>query len=126
MIIVRLRVEQNKTNTPIPSHIQKTANGSSALVATEHGERQSSTTPEMRLATSLAPRHTRQVPKPEWHAPWKLIRVISGHMGWVRSIPVDVSNEWFATGAGDRVIKVCDYFCYFVMNDLPCVEIKGQ
>ncbi len=22
-------------------------------------------------------------PKPEWHAPWKLYRVISGHLGWV-------------------------------------------
>lgn len=48
----------------------------------------------------------RKVPKPEWHAPWKLMRVISGHLGWVRSVAVDISNEWFVTGAGDRVIKV--------------------
>jgi len=34
------------------------------------------------------------------------MRVISGHLGWVRSIAVDPSNEWFATGAGDRIIKV--------------------
>lgn len=48
----------------------------------------------------------RQVPRPQWHAPWKLMRVISGHLGWVRAVAVDPSNEWFATGAGDRLIKV--------------------
>ncbi|KAJ3291949.1 pre-mRNA-splicing factor prp46 [Rhizoclosmatium sp. JEL0117] len=53
-------------------------------------------------------KETRKIPKPEWHAPWKLMRVISGHLGWVRSIAVDPSNEWFATGAGDRVIKIWD------------------
>ena len=46
------------------------------------------------------------VPKPKWHAPWKLMRVISGHQGWVRSIAVEPGNEWFATGAADRTIKV--------------------
>jgi pleiotropic regulator 1 len=46
--------------------------------------------------------------KPEWHAPWKLMRVISGHTGWVRSISVDKSNEWFITGSADRTIKVWD------------------
>ncbi|KAJ3232794.1 pre-mRNA-splicing factor prp46 [Chytriomyces hyalinus] len=53
-------------------------------------------------------KESRKVPKPEWHAPWKLMRVISGHLGWVRSIAVDPGNEWFATGAGDRVIKIWD------------------
>lgn len=61
---------------------------------------------EHQPTTALAQRASRQVPKAEWHPPWKLMRVISGHMGWVRSVSVDVSNEWFATGAGDRVIKV--------------------
>jgi pleiotropic regulator 1 len=46
------------------------------------------------------------MPKPQWHAPWKLYRVISGHLGWVRCIDVDPSNEWFVTGSGDRIIKV--------------------
>lgn len=49
-----------------------------------------------------------QYVKPEWHAPWKLMRVISGHTGWVRSIAIDASNEWFATGSGDRTIKIWD------------------
>ena len=35
------------------------------------------------------------------------MRVISGHLGWVRCIAVDPSNDWFATGSGDRTIKVC-------------------
>lgn len=36
------------------------------------------------------------------------MRVISGHTGWVRSVSVDVSNEWFATGSADRTIKIWD------------------
>jgi pleiotropic regulator 1 len=47
-------------------------------------------------------------PKPEWRKPWKLYRVISGHQGWVRSVAVDKSNEFFATGSGDRCIKIWD------------------
>lgn len=35
------------------------------------------------------------------------LQVISGHLGWVRCIAVEPGNEWFVTGAGDRVIKVC-------------------
>lgn len=46
--------------------------------------------------------------KPEWHAPWKLMRVISGHLGWVRSLAVEPGNDWFASGAGDRTIKIWD------------------
>jgi len=38
----------------------------------------------------------------------KLSRVISGHLGWVRAVAVEPGNQWFATGAGDRVIKVWD------------------
>ena len=54
-------------------------------------------------------------PKPTPHLKWELLRVISGHIGtylerylvgWVRSLAVDVSNEWFASGSGDRTIKV--------------------
>lgn len=46
--------------------------------------------------------------KPEWHAPWRVYRVMSGHLGWVRSIAFDTSNEWFATGSADRTIKIWD------------------
>lgn len=33
------------------------------------------------------------MPKPKWHPPWKLYRVIAGHLGWVRCIAVEPSNE---------------------------------
>lgn len=47
--------------------------------------------------------------KPQWHAPWKLIRVINGHLGWVRCIAMDpVDNEWFVTGSNDTTLKVWD------------------
>ena len=60
-------------------------------------------------ATTLAKRRrAAQVPEPEWHAPWKLMRVLSGHLGWVRSVAVDPTNEWFATGSADRTIKIWD------------------
>ena len=32
---------------------------------------------------------------PEWHAPWKLSKVLIGqHTGWVRCIDVDPTNNW--------------------------------
>lgn len=56
----------------------------------------------------LIPKKAPTIPKPKWHAPWKLYRVISGHLGWVRCVAVEPGNEWFVTGAADRVIKVWD------------------
>ncbi|TIC66067.1 WD40 repeat-like protein [Wallemia mellicola] len=46
--------------------------------------------------------------KPDYHPQWKLMRVISGHLGWVRCVAVEPDNKWFATGAGDRTIKIWD------------------
>ncbi len=48
------------------------------------------------------------MPVPEWHAPWKLHKVLVGHQGWVDCVAVDVSNEWFATGSDDRTVKVSE------------------
>ena len=49
------------------------------------------------------------MPKPDWHRPWKLMRVIAGHTGSVRSLAVDpVDNLWFASGSNDRMIKIWD------------------
>ena len=31
--------------------------------------------------------------EPEWHAPWKISKVVAGHLGWVRCISIDPSNE---------------------------------
>lgn len=58
------------------------------------------------LSQSLIRRREARQVKPDYHAQWKLMRVISGHLGWVRSIAVEPGNKWFATGAGDRVVKV--------------------
>ncbi|MCJ1314347.1 pre-mRNA-splicing factor prp46 [Agyrium rufum] len=57
---------------------------------------------------SLVQRQNMQQSKPDWHPPWKLMRVISGHLGWVRALAVEPGNEWFASGAGDRTIKIWD------------------
>ncbi|KAJ2743944.1 pre-mRNA-splicing factor prp46 [Coemansia sp. BCRC 34301] len=46
--------------------------------------------------------------KPAWHAPWRMMRVISGHIGWVRSLAVEPGNKWFASGSVDRTIKIWD------------------
>ncbi|OMJ22899.1 Pre-mRNA-splicing factor prp46 [Smittium culicis] len=53
-------------------------------------------------------RHNYEPIRPEWHPPWKLIKVLSGHMGWVRSLAVEPNNKWFASGSVDRTIKVWD------------------
>eukprot|EP00096_Caligus_rogercresseyi_P012068 TRINITY_DN4953_c0_g1_i2.p1 TRINITY_DN4953_c0_g1~~TRINITY_DN4953_c0_g1_i2.p1 ORF type:complete len:448 (+),score=132.66 TRINITY_DN4953_c0_g1_i2:334-1677(+) len=58
--------------------------------------------------TIPAIRRPSAMPKPVWHAPWKLYRVISGHIGWVRCVAFEPGNEWFCTGAADRVIKIWD------------------
>lgn len=34
------------------------------------------------------------------------LKVISGHLGWVRCIAVEPGNQWFVTGSADRTIKV--------------------
>ena len=59
-------------------------------------------------SSSLVRRENIQQPRPEWHAPWELMRVISGHLGWVRALAVEPNNQWFASGAGDRTIKIWD------------------
>ncbi|KAG8230587.1 hypothetical protein J437_LFUL004500 [Ladona fulva] len=56
----------------------------------------------------LVPRRPPAMPRPKWHPPWKLFRVISGHLGWVRCVAVEPGNDWFATGSADRVIKIWD------------------
>eukprot|EP00873_Tetraselmis_striata_P035426 jgi/Tetstr1/455690/TSEL_042498.t1 len=59
-------------------------------------------------SAEVAKRLPSKWPRPEWHAPWKCYRVISGHLGWVRCVAFDPSNEWFVTGSADRTIKIWD------------------
>ena len=69
---------------------------------------QSTFTSNNNLTRALQLHKTTRTVKPTYHPPWKLMRVISGHLGWVRSVAVEPGNKWFATGAGDRVIKIWD------------------
>jgi pleiotropic regulator 1 len=87
-----------------------------ALVASETGNTREPSSSLLPFASSnsssnqqqLIPKKPSSIPRPKWHAPWKLYRVISGHLGWVRCVAVEPGNEWFATGAADRVIKIWD------------------
>jgi pleiotropic regulator 1 len=65
-------------------------------------------TSSTKLSQALTLHKTTRTIKPTYHPPWKLVRVISGHLGWVRSLAVEPGNKWFVSGAGDRVIKVWD------------------
>ncbi|KAI8836357.1 WD40-repeat-containing domain protein [Chytridium lagenaria] len=80
---------------------------SQALILSQQQQGQEDRHPSS-LTALIRLKESRKMPKPQWHAPWKLMRVISGHLGWVRSLSVDSSNDWFASGAGDRVIKIWD------------------
>lgn len=80
--------------------------GESALVPINPNAMVSSGGSAGTVSNVLGARKAPSMPKPKWHPPWKLFRVISGHLGWVRCVAVEPGNEWFATGSADRVIKV--------------------
>lgn len=72
-----------------------------------HAPNASGPTPVRNTTSSaLVRKDTVKQMKPEWKAPWKVMRVISGHNGWVRSLAVEPDNQWFASGAADRTIKI--------------------
>ncbi|XP_034043304.1 LOW QUALITY PROTEIN: pleiotropic regulator 1 [Thalassophryne amazonica] len=97
-----------------PSQVRQEASRTAASVAEIHrhvgGAERSSAVSLMEgggTRNSLM-RKAPVMPKPQWHPPWKLFRVISGHLGWVRSIAVEPGNQWFVTGSADRTIKIWD------------------
>lgn len=90
----------------VVKHVLPETNYMIDLPVPEKKSKQATAELELIKPSELISQQVHFTKKPEWHAPWKLMRVISGHMGWVRSIAVDVSNEWFATGSADRLIKV--------------------
>jgi pleiotropic regulator 1 len=87
----------------------KTAGGanSNALVLSRNKPGQQRNEPQ-NMSLSRRPDSLLAQPRPDWHAPMKLQRVISGHLGWVRALAVEPNNQWFASGAGDRTIKIWD------------------
>ena len=51
---------------------------------------------------------TTVVEPPVFHPHWKLVRVLAGHNGWVRTIDVEPNNNWMASGANDNAIFIWD------------------
>ena len=92
------------TKKPKPG---QSSSNASALVLSQR-QKNGSPAPPASTSTSLIRRPELVQQRPEWHAPWKLMRVISGHIGWVRALAVEPNNQWFASGAGDRTIKIWD------------------
>ncbi|XP_072320179.1 pleiotropic regulator 1 [Eucyclogobius newberryi] len=98
-----------------PSQARQEASRTAASVAEIHrhygGERSHAGTVALLEGGGTRNSMTRRaptMPKPQWHPPWKLFRVISGHLGWVRSLAVEPGNQWFVTGSADRTIKIWD------------------
>ena len=87
---------------------ERKSKSETAIVAYKRREEEKAALPKVQSHALALRKRATMVDTPEWHAPWKLMRVISGHNGWVRSITVDPTNEWFATGANDRMIKIWD------------------
>ncbi|KAM3143817.1 Pleiotropic regulator 1 [Paramecium bursaria] len=103
---------QEKTNfTPTNTYLSNERQGQSQndkqLVSIDPNQQKLSVMEPARLGTVLVSK-IKKIIKPDWHAPWKLMRVISGHHGWVRCISVDPANQFFVTGSSDRTIKFWD------------------
>jgi pleiotropic regulator 1 len=84
------------------------ADAGSALVRTEETETKKSQSSGGGILVKSSMTKSIDIPTPTWHAPWKLSTVLSSHLGWVRSISFDPTNDMFATGGADRVIKIWD------------------
>ncbi|KAL6054778.1 Pleiotropic regulator 1 [Balamuthia mandrillaris] len=93
---------------PANKRDERATTTSTAMVAYQGATSGADTRFKAPTSTALARSRHIQLEKPEWHAPWKLMRTISGHLGWVRSVAVEPGNEWFVTGSADRTIKVWD------------------
>ncbi|XP_076165718.1 transport and golgi organization 4 [Ptiloglossa arizonensis] len=114
--IVKTQNENENADPPPPG--DETFGGSNSSAIVPYNSTQNNNTIMMTQANSggnamnntvvIPQKKTPSMAKPKWHAPWKLYRVISGHLGWVRCCAVEPGNEWFATGSADRVIKIWD------------------
>ncbi|MFS7983242.1 putative transcription factor WD40-like family [Helianthus anomalus] len=50
------------------------------------------------------------------------MQVISGHLGWVRSVMFSPNNQWFCTGSADRTIKVIRSY-YGHLSGVYCLAL---
>jgi WD40 repeat protein len=105
-------------------------NSNTALVVTGENDKEFSSggAKPVRPGGILVERkETTTIPTPKWHAPWRLSTVISSHLGWVRSVAFDPTNTMFATGGGDRVIKIFDLAKACVAaNDALKITLTGH
>jgi pleiotropic regulator 1 len=102
-----LEAAANPTKRTKTLKTKQTNGTSNALVVSQRKDGTANGT-QGAASTSLIRRPNMIQQRPEWHPPWKLARVISGHIGWVRALAVEPDNQWFASGAGDRTIKIWD------------------
>ncbi|XP_057326688.1 pleiotropic regulator 1-like [Microplitis mediator] len=114
------KVKSQPLAQPIPSNINaeppppgvdasiETQNDTALVPVSIPGVTSVVPTPNYSRTVAMPVKKSPLVLKPKWHAPWKLYRVISGHLGWVRCCAIEPGNELFATGAGDRIIKIWD------------------
>lgn len=63
------------------------------------------------------------MPKPKWHPPWKLYRVIAGHLGWVRCIAMEPGNEvsiyfMYLSYVGFKDYVILKLVCFLVVQSL--------
>eukprot|EP00980_Cylindrotheca_fusiformis_P011097 scaffold2553_cov138-Cylindrotheca_fusiformis.AAC.5 len=107
-----LALVTDNTNTmrPITPSVKSTDGTSNALVRTDTRNIPDETKNASSgiLVNSTKAKNKLKIPTPTWHAPWKLSTVLSSHLGWVRSIGIDPTNDMFATGSADRTIKLWD------------------
>jgi pleiotropic regulator 1 len=101
--ITRMLTDGGDGSKPVHASSNRAAPGPLAPLPPKPAASDPSTTVQIQPARARP-----EIPKPVWHPPWKLMRVLSGHEGWVRSLAVDASNEWFASTGNDRLIKIWD------------------
>jgi pleiotropic regulator 1 len=91
------------------SNVRRGRETSTALTVGMPVERPPQAPQQSTPGKQLIHRKNYQPVKPEWHAPWKLRKVLSGHLGWVRALAFEPGNKWFASGGGDRIIKIWNF-----------------
>jgi hypothetical protein len=78
-----------------------------ASIDTNSERRESLFTNGSKLSQALMLHKTTQTVKPTYHTPWELVRVISGHLGWVRSVAVEPGTASSKFGTSPRVRCGC-------------------
>ncbi|XP_011689538.1 PREDICTED: pleiotropic regulator 1-like [Wasmannia auropunctata] len=113
--MAKVQQENDIADPPPPGDETFGVNATSAVVPYNITKGSTSVVPIIGVGSNVSsgtlampPKKMPSMAKPKWHAPWKLYRIISGHLGWVRCCAVEPGNEWFATGSADRVIKIWD------------------